>query len=106
MLPAAAPSLNRLSSCMQPTAKFSNVAEGERVSVSVTTVPLPKTKVELYNVKVHDDPEEHNVFGQSGDPHGTVRKEEDREGSKAWSHGSPPAKHGLQRRLDMPVTSK
>ena len=113
MFPTATPSVNKsLSSCMQPTAKFSKVADGESVSVSITMVPLPNTKVEFCKVKVHDPPAEHEWPPQSGEPHSTLRNEDDIEGSNATSHVvvvSPPEdpeKHGLHRMLDMPLTSK
>jgi len=70
---------------------------------------VPKTKVEFWNVKVHNDPDEHVVSLQSGESHGTALNDEDREGSKARSHGAAPEDpkmHGLHRRLDMPLTSK
>jgi hypothetical protein len=108
MFPTATPSVNKsLSSCKQPTAKFSKVADGESVSVSITRVPLPNTKVEFWNVKVHEPPVEHED-PQSGEPHGTLRNDDDLDGSNATSHGSPPVleKHGLHRMLDMPLTSK
>jgi hypothetical protein len=70
-------------------------------------VPLPNTKVEFWNVKVHEPPVEHED-PQSGEPHGTLRNDDDLDGSNATSHGSPPVleKHGLHRMLDMPLTSK
>jgi hypothetical protein len=73
-------------------------------------------KVEFANVKAHDPVEEHDVCGsaaQAVDPHCTTRSDEEREGSKAQSHGAEapgpvpePETHGLQRRLDMPLVSK
>ena len=87
---------------------MSKVADGESVRVSITTVPLPNTKVEFWNVVVHDPPVEHE-YPQSGEPHCTLRNEDDLEGSNPTSHGSPRddrEKHGLHRMSDRPLTSK
>lgn len=76
-----------------------NVADGNGVSVSFTSVSLAmREPCEVATLKEHVDPW-HSC------PHGTLAKEEDRAGSNSGSHGSALERQGLHGIVEMPLVA-
>lgn len=87
---------------MHPNVKPSTVADDDRVSVSLTKVPLALSTPYL-NGHVCPCLCLEQDAAHSGELQGIEAKDEERDGLNAVSQGPSPALHGLHRRYENPA---